>query len=137
MCAILEFEIQCKERILLETEHTVILSPYAASTANEIWVIPKRHFACFNDVLPDEMKDMAASLQIVLKFYAAKLANPDYNYLFHTSPHSVAAVPFYHMFLQITPRKSIPGGFEMGTGISVNPLPPEEVKRTFAAYFQP
>lgn len=127
MCAILDFEIQYKNRILAETKYSVILSPFVAGTPYEIWVVPKRHFACYSRVSEAEIADISANVLTVLQLYADKLGNPDFNYFFHSSPNPFTDVPFYHMFVQILPRLWNDGGFEMGTRISVNPITPESV----------
>lgn len=131
MCAMLEFELQFEQRVISETEHSVVLSPYAAKSPYEIWVIPKRHFSCFKNITMNEMEDLASNVLLVLRTYMERLGNPDFNYFFHSSPNPLSTVPFYHMFVQILPRISTPGGFEMGTGISVNPVSPEDVKQFF------
>jgi len=128
MCAMLQFEMKEKERVLAETEHTLTLSPYAAAAPYEVWVVPKRHFSCYSDITPSEMEDLATQVQAVLRTYVERLDNPDFNYFFHSAPHPMAGVPFYHMFVQIVPRLWSNGGFEMGTGIAVNPVQPETVK---------
>jgi len=77
------------------------------------------------------MEDLAAQVQAVLHTYVEKLDNPDFNYFFHSAPHPMAGIPFYHMLVQIVPRLWNNGGFEMGTGIAVNPVQPETVKTIF------
>jgi len=41
-------------------------------------------------------------------------------------------VPFLHFFIRIVPRIGTPGGFEAGTGMSVNPVAPEEARNLLA-----
>jgi len=127
LCKILDHEIHLKERVGFETEHSVVLSPYAASAPYEIWIVPKRHFACYEDILDSEIQDIAMLLKKVLSAYIAKLNNPDFNYFFHSAPHPMSHVPFYHMYVQILPRLTIAGGFEAGTRIPVNTVWPEAV----------
>ena len=44
-----------------------------------------------------------------------------------TRRHTMHGAPFYHLYLQILPRLSTPGGFEIGTNIPVNTVWPEDV----------
>ena len=44
--AIMNNEKGAHDRVVYETKSVIVLSPYAASVAYEMWVIPKRHFAC-------------------------------------------------------------------------------------------
>jgi UDPglucose--hexose-1-phosphate uridylyltransferase len=127
LCAMLEFELKARERIVADTGEMVILSPYAASAPYELWVVPKRHFACYNQITASEITALAAAVQQALGAYVEKLDNPDFNYFLHSSPHPLAGVPFYHFFVQIVPRLWNNGGFETGTGMAVNPIVPETV----------
>jgi UDPglucose--hexose-1-phosphate uridylyltransferase len=127
LCTIVDHELHLKKRVVVETEHSVVLSPYAASAPYEIWIVPKRHFACYEDILDDELTDTAIALKRVLSAYITKLKNPDFNYFFHSAPHPLSNVPFYHLYIQILPRLTIAGGFEAGTRIPVNTVWPEAV----------
>lgn len=127
LCTMVDYEIGLQERIVFETDHVVALSPYAASAPYETWIVPKRHFACFEDIFSFEIKEFAIVLKKVLSAYITKLCNPDFNYFLHSAPHPLSHVPFYHLYIQILPRLTITGGFEAGTRIPVNTVWPESV----------
>ncbi len=127
LCAMLKFELNVGERIVADTDQMVILSPYAAAAPYELWVIPKRHFACFTEIKESEITSLAASIRQALATYVEQLGNPDFNYFLHSSPYPMSGVPFYHFFIQIVPRLWNSGGFETGTGMAVNPIAPETV----------
>jgi diadenosine tetraphosphate (Ap4A) HIT family hydrolase len=65
------------------------------------------------------------ALQEVLAQLYTKLSDPDYNYAINTSSQFGSEEPHVHWHLQIRPRLITPAGFEMGTGISINPSLPE------------
>jgi UDPglucose--hexose-1-phosphate uridylyltransferase len=132
LCHIVEYESQVKERVIFESERTITLSPYAASTPYEVWIVPKRHVACLENMHGEELDDLAVAMQQALSSYVKKLDNPDFNYFFHCAPHSMSGAPFYHLYLQILPRLSTPGGFEVGTNIPVNTIWPEDVTAILA-----
>lgn len=125
MCAILDFELNQGEQIVADTDQVVILSPYAAAAPYELWVIPKRHFACLTEIKESEITAFAAAVRQALAAYVIKLDNPDFNYFLHSYPFPMVGVPFYHFFVQIVPRLRHNGGFESGTGMAVNPVVPE------------
>ena len=59
----------------------------------------------------------------------AVLGGVQYNYFLHSIPHNRSFeenLPSYHWHLEITPRTSIPTGFELGSGLFVNTISPEE-----------
>jgi UDPglucose--hexose-1-phosphate uridylyltransferase len=55
-----------------------------------------------------------------------KLNDPDYNYIINTAARSRADEPYLHWYLQVRPRLTTRAGFEIGSGISINPSLPEE-----------
>lgn len=125
MCRILDYENEAEDRVVFENETAVVLSPYAASAPYEMWVVPKKHKACFHAVDGRETAGLAAGVKRVLGFYAGKLGNPDYNMVMHSAPYAMESSPFFHVFLRFLPRMKIRGGFEVGTNIPVNAVLPE------------
>lgn len=125
-CDILRYELQAKERIILENGSYVVFTPYASGTPYEMWVIPKRHRASFGDLPKEELDPWAQALQGALVCLARLLGDPDYNYVIQAAPYPLAAVPFYHWHMQILPHlKTKRAGFEIGSGININVVAPE------------
>ena len=59
----------------------------------------------------------------------AVLGGVQYNYFVHSVPHDAQQqhnLASYHWHLEITPRTSIPTGFELGSGLFVNTVSPED-----------
>jgi UDPglucose--hexose-1-phosphate uridylyltransferase len=54
-----------------------------------------------------------------------KLNDPDYNFVIHSSLSPTVAPDALHWHLQIKPILTTPAGFEMGSGIHINPSLPE------------
>ncbi len=125
-CDMLEFEIQEKERIISENESFVAFIPFAAEVSCEVWLMPKRHQADFGCISNIEKKDLAEILQFVLANLYHKLDNPDYNYVIHSAVRYKTEEPQVHWYCQILPRLSTQAGFEIGSGISINPSLPED-----------
>jgi UDPglucose--hexose-1-phosphate uridylyltransferase len=53
------------------------------------------------------------------------LEDPDFNYVIRSSKPSDADSEYQHWYLSIVPRVWTGSGFELGSGIYVNPLLPE------------
>ncbi len=132
LCNMINYETSARERIVFETSSILVLSPYAASSPYETWIVPKRHFCCFEEISEVEIVELALAYKKVLGAYIMKLGNPDFNFFIHTAPHLLAAAPSLHLYLQIRPRLAVPGGFETGTNIPVNPVWPENVPQHLA-----
>ena len=124
-CDILEFEIKEKIRIITENNLFVAFVPFAAEFPCEIWIMPKNHQADFGSITPEEKIAFATILKDSLSRLYHKLNNPDYNYVINTAARYKAEEPQLHWYCQIRPRLTTPAGFELGSGISINPSIPE------------
>jgi UDPglucose--hexose-1-phosphate uridylyltransferase len=124
-CDILEFERQDMCRVILENESFLAFIPYAAEVPFEIWIVPKEHQASFGQISDASKPLLAHALQDILARLHRKLNNPDYNYIINTSPQYKAHEPQLHWYLQVRPRLTTQAGFEIGSGISINPSLPE------------
>jgi len=125
MCKTIQDELNDGIRILFNTEHFLSFIPYAALSAFHIWVFPKRHSGSFADIRPEEMWDLAINLKSVMTKLYHGLDCPDFNYLIRSGKPSNADSEFIHWYLTIVPRVEMTTGFELGSGMHINPLLPE------------
>lgn len=124
-CEILEFELRERTRIVLENPSFVGFVPFAAGVPFETWVLPRRHAADFGSISDPEKEDLASALQSLLQRLCDRLGDPDYNYVIVSSARYRAGEPQLHRYLQIRPRLTTWAGFEIGSGIPINPSVPE------------
>jgi UDPglucose--hexose-1-phosphate uridylyltransferase len=124
-CDILAFESQQRQRVLHENDSFLSYVPFAAQVPFEMWIVPKNHQADFGRVTDAEKSDLASALQFLLTKLYKKLNDPDYNYVINTSPQYRAGEPQFHWYLEIRPRLTTQAGFEIGSGMSINPSLPE------------
>jgi UDPglucose--hexose-1-phosphate uridylyltransferase len=96
----------------------------AASEPFEVLVAHRSTRAGFDQATDPELEVVARSTHEVLVRLAALLGDPAYNLVIHTAPR--AARPGYHWYVRITPRLTVVAGFERGTGLYVNIVPPEQ-----------
>lgn len=124
-CAVIADELKTKERLVVTSEHFIAFIPYAALSPFHIWVFPLRHFSCFSNIQPAELKDLAFVLQQVLAKLYWGLGNPDYNFILRSSPTGEGETRYYHWYISIVPRVSRTAGFELGTGMYINTALPQ------------
>ena len=124
-CEMLKYELKKRIRVVMEEKTMVAFVPYAADTPYETWIIPRQHKADFGKITDYEKADLVVILQGILSKYYTKLNDPDYNYIINTSARYEAGEPHLHWYLQIRPRFTTRAGFEIGSGISINPSIPE------------
>ncbi len=124
-CDILDQELREHQRVVLETPHFAVLSPFAARFPFEMWVLPKEHSAHFMELGDEGVADLAGALQEALARLDVCLKDPPYNYAVHTAPVGGAQVRCFHWHIELMPRVTRVAGFEWGTGFYINPMEPE------------
>jgi len=125
LCDLLAFELVARERVVYSNAGFVCFVPYAAESPFELWIASHRHMADFQDIRHDEVKDLADVLQWSLKTIADKLNSPDYNMTINSCTRYKSNEPQLHWYIRIVPRLTTRAGFEIGTGMSINPSLPE------------
>ncbi len=125
-CAMLEWDLEEKSRIIFENDKFVVLSPFAAKVAFETRIYPKEHKAYFERIKEDEKIKLAEALQVALNKICKGLVDPAYNFFIHTSPCDGKSYDHYHWHFEILPKTSVWAGFELGTGIQISTIEPEK-----------
>ena len=124
-CKVLSDELAEQVRLIHETEHFVSFIPFAALTPFSMWIFPRRHMAAFPETKPEELRDLARMLRTILAKLYYGLGNPDFNYIVRTAPCEGRYLRYYHWYLTIVPRLTRMAGFELGSGMYINPTIPE------------
>lgn len=125
-CEIVQAELEQGERVVAQNERFVVFIPYAAYSPFHLWVVPRRHESSFLRATPEEMVDLAAALRRVLRKLYVGLGDPDFNWVLRTAPLRDEGRDSFHWYIAIVPRVSTSAGFELGTGMFINPSLPEE-----------
>lgn len=125
-CVIVERELDAQERIVATNKDFVALCPYAAHVPFETWILPRSHQSSFGQAEPYRLASLAALLKDVLQRLTVELDNPDYNLSIDTAPRGDEEKSYFLWHLRVLPRLSEPAGFEMGSGMSINTVLPEE-----------
>jgi UDPglucose--hexose-1-phosphate uridylyltransferase len=126
-CRTLEEERRAEARIVFENEAFVVFAPYAARTPFETWIMPRRHEASLANLDSDREKPaFAEALQLTLSALYDGLNDPPFNYYIHSAPLKASVEREYHWHLELIPKLSIAAGFELGSGMWINVVKPEE-----------
>ena len=113
-------------RVVAETKEFIVVHPYASRVPYETWIIPKRHWASFGLFPATHLAELARVLKDTLLCLYRGLDNPAFNLMIDTSTTEDEEDPYYHWHIRIVPRLTLIAGFEMGSGIYINPALPEE-----------
>ncbi|MDO8535793.1 MAG: galactose-1-phosphate uridylyltransferase [Candidatus Omnitrophota bacterium] len=125
-CSALEQELAAKERVISENDTFVSFVPYAGAAPFVTWIFPRRHTSSFGDINDAEIKGLAAILKKTISKLYYGLNNPDFNYTIRSIPVKEDGKAYFHWYLTIVPRITLPAGFEVGSGIFINSSLPEE-----------
>jgi galactose-1-phosphate uridylyltransferase len=124
-CRLVETEVAGGERLVFEDAASVCVAPVAARSPFELWVVPRHHEADFGNASDAQLTSAAETLRKVLRRLDV-LDEPPYNLVLHTAPLHERVDETYHWHWEIHPRLREIAGLELGTGLPVNPVSPEE-----------
>jgi UDPglucose--hexose-1-phosphate uridylyltransferase len=102
----------------------VAFIPHAALSPYHLWIFPKAHSACFAG--HPGFPALAEILHTVLAKIDGMLDNPPFNLIIRSLGPDEDGSPFFHWYVSIVPRVNRTAGFELGTGMYINPSLPEE-----------
>jgi len=125
-CVMLKREIDDEKRIIFQNKYFITINPYASRVSYETRIFPLKHNSDFEETPDDQLFFLAEALKDALVRIGKALKNPDYNFFIHTSSANVENVPYYHWHIEILPRTYKWAGLELGTGIEVVTVPPEQ-----------
>ncbi len=125
-CRHVREEVRRPDHLLYADDHAVAFAPYASRSPFEVWVVPRRHDADFARASDRDVAATAEALRRVLGRLSASLDGPPYNVVLHTAPLREQVDATYHWHWEIHPRLREIAGLELGTGLPVNPVSPED-----------
>jgi UDPglucose--hexose-1-phosphate uridylyltransferase len=102
--------------------------PRAGSTPYELRLALRAGGSRFDEAGDGDMNLVADATRSVLARLATATGDAPYNLVVHTAPPAARDKPF-HWYVEIQTRLAVVAGFEQGTGILVNTVPPELAAR--------
>ncbi|HEX8941225.1 MAG TPA: hypothetical protein VF763_13780 [Candidatus Limnocylindrales bacterium] len=124
-CRLVRDEVRRGERLVYEDAGSVAFAPYASRSPFETWIVPRRHEADFGRASDADLASTADALRQVLGRLAV-LDGPPHNLVLHTAPLRERVDATYHWHWEVHPRLREIAGLELGTGLPVNPVSPED-----------
>ncbi|MEX2659853.1 MAG: HIT domain-containing protein [Acidimicrobiales bacterium] len=123
MCTTIEAEVEAGHRTVLEHDLAVVVCPFWSGTPYELLVIPRSHEAHLTRAKPADVNAVGHALRSMLGTLRDRLGDVAYNIVFHTSPHGHDGL--FHWHAHVLPKLTTRAGFELGTGVLINIVPPE------------
>lgn len=129
-------KINVGQYVVERGEKFIAIKPFASRYEWEVHILPLAHQADFLDVRAEDLADLARVMKRTMARLDAVIGGAQYNFFLHSVPHDAqqdAHAPSYHWHLEICPRTSIPTGFELGSGLFVNTINPEQAAERLRA----
>ena len=135
---ILENERNKKVRIIAQKGDFVAFCPFASSFPFEVMIVPRRALSALDDLNRDDIVHLSELVKEVFIRLDVQLGNFSYNLAFNMAPlnsnfenepYFPHLKKYYRMTIRIMPRIYRLGGFELSTGLLINPVEPEEAAK--------
>jgi UDPglucose--hexose-1-phosphate uridylyltransferase len=136
-CRLVRTESARPDRLVWQDADTVAFAPFASRSPFEVWVVPRTHDADFGRASDAAVAAAGEALRQVLGALGATLDGPPYNLVLHTAPLREQVDATYHWHWEIHPRLREIAGLELGTGLPVNPVSPEDAVEELLARARP
>ena len=125
-CVVLERELEAQSRIVCVNDEYVAFLPFASHVPFETWIMPRQPQPSYLFVEPKQMRLLASILKTALLKLHTGLDNPDFNLTIDDVPRGEDGNEYFRWHMRILPRLSTPAGFELGSGMSINTVVPED-----------
>lgn len=112
-------------RLVYRDKHVIAFTPYASMYNYEVWIMPLQHYDNITDLNKAEISSWAKILKHILQRIAR--LNLPYNYYFH----QVINDNDQHLYMKVVPRGSVWAGVEIGSGLIINPIDPDDAAKHY------
>ncbi|HHW17629.1 MAG TPA: galactose-1-phosphate uridylyltransferase [Firmicutes bacterium] len=134
LCDLIEREAEKDLRVVSKNEHFIVLCPFASRYSFETMIVPRKHLPSFFDAGAEDMRELANVIVRHFSKYEELFSSLSYNAILHSAPPARGRKQAtYHWHIHIYPRLNVEAGLELGTGVYINPTPPEFATQQFAA----
>ena len=122
-------KVDVGQYVIERSERFIAIKPFASRYEWEVHILPLQHMSNFTDATDADLEDFAGLLKRTMQRLDRVLGGAQYNYYFHSVPRCDTFTDCdasFHWHLEICPRTSIPSGFELGSGLFVTTISPED-----------
>lgn len=138
-CDVMLAELRSGERVVDDADGFVVWAPYDSRFPFELVICPKQHSHDFTAMSERHKTGLARTLIRTTQRLRTLLGDVPYNLVLKTTPNAVqrpgkpgywGTLQYdYHWRIEVLPRLTRVAGFEWGTGVYINPMPPESAAR--------
>ncbi|MFA6604814.1 MAG: DUF4931 domain-containing protein [Patescibacteria group bacterium] len=108
------------KRLVYKDKNVIAFTPYASMFNYEVWIMPLKHRDNITELSASERYSFAK----ILKHILGKIGQLDLPYNFYF--HQVINDNDQHLYMKVVPRGSVWAGVEIGSGLIINPIDPDD-----------
>jgi UDPglucose--hexose-1-phosphate uridylyltransferase len=131
LCTTSEAELGDGHRVVVDHGDVLVVCPFWSGSPFEMLVIPRPHRAHVHSADPGSVLAAGKAVREALAKLHQTVGDVAYNLVFHSAPYRVDQA--FHWHIHIVPKLSTRAGFELGTGVLVNVMPPEVAAQALRA----
>jgi UDPglucose--hexose-1-phosphate uridylyltransferase len=135
ICTTIEAELASGDRVVFADDDIVCVAPFWSGAPFELLLMPRTHEAHLQDAEPGSLDSMGRAIRDAVLHLNSAVPDVAYNLGFHTAPHEHSGQ--YHWHVHLWPNLVTAAGFERGTGVMINVMPPETAAATLRAVRTP
>jgi UDPglucose--hexose-1-phosphate uridylyltransferase len=124
LCTAMDAEENVNHRVVYADERVLAICPFWSGVPYEMLLIPRAHGPHLHHSPPSDLVAVGKALKAVLGSLRDVVGDIAYNLVFHSAPYR-APEP-YHWHVHVMPKLTTVAGFELGTGVLINIVNPEE-----------
>ena len=123
LCTVLEAEEEVGHRVIQADGRHVLLAPFWSGTPYEMLILPRTHQPFVHAAEPADLAAIGRAIRDALSRLRRAVGDVAYNIVLHYAPFRAHAD--FHWHVHLLPKVTSRAGFELGTGVLINVLPPE------------
>lgn len=123
LCATVDVEEETGHRLVHADDRVIVVCPFWSASPFEMLVLPRSHQPQIYGAPPPDLAGTGRAIRDVLARLREAVGDVAYNVVFHSAPYRASTD--FHWHVHLVPKMTTEGGFEMGTGVSINVVAPE------------
>ena len=124
LCTAADAEEAAGHRVVHADDRSLVLCPFWSGTPIEMLILPRVHDGHLYHARPADTASVGRAVRIALVAMRERLGDVPYNIIFHSAPFRSHTE--FHWHVHLLPKLTTRAGFEMGTGVLINVVGPEE-----------
>jgi UDPglucose--hexose-1-phosphate uridylyltransferase len=119
-----EAEVSVGHRVVYADDDVAVLCPFWSGAAYEMLILPTSLQPHLLESSDDMVAAVGKAIRLSLVALRKQLGDVPYNMVVHSAPYRSSATFQWHV--HILPKLATRAGFELGTGVLINVVPPEQ-----------